>query len=84
MKKLINVVHFVCMSGIIATTIILSLIHIAMLLGVIIGLRPAFGFEEWMILLISIVLSINWILIVRRKGVMEVFGFPFDEKELLP
>ena len=84
MKRIINVLHFGIMS------VLYMLVHIAYagyivkLILVLFGIADVFTWKDWLIFLLSQSVVINCYFIVRYKSVMDLFGFPFDEKTLLP
>lgn len=81
MKRLINIFHFVAMSSIYATAAVLFIIFLIRLI-ITLFTGNVFGVEDWLIFLITAIITTNTFFIVRRKSVMDVFGFPFDEKAL--
>ena len=84
MKRLINVIHFVFMTGIYVSALVIYLIFCIKLFLVLFGIANPFGLEEWLTLLLIQSVVINCFFTIRHRGVMDLFGFPFDEKELLP
>lgn len=81
MKKLINIFHFVAMSSIYATAAVLFIIFLIRL-TITLFTGNVFDAEDWLFFLITAIITVNTFFIVRRRSVMDLFGFPFDEKSL--
>ena len=81
MKRLINIFHFVAMSSIYAVAVVLFLIYSTRLIMVLFTGHAFIG-EDWLIFLAAGIFSVNTLFIIRRKNIMDLYGFPFDGESL--
>ena len=84
MKRIINTVHFVIMSALYAVAALLYAIYAIRLVLTMFGIGHIFNWEDWLILLLSQTITINTFFTIRHKSVMDLFGFPYDDKDLMP